>query len=101
MRRDALLAPLELSLMKEPQPRGQEGNAGCGLLYFWREWCLCSRLVVVFQEASHLVLIVQPRVEMLANGPGVPLAQAVVQSFVIGVVESLLLQRPFQVPVDL
>ena len=30
-----------------------------------------------------------------------PFAQAVVESFVVGVVEALLLQRPFQVPVDL
>ena len=38
---------------------------------------------------------------MLAHRPGVLLAQAVVQPLVVGVVEALLLQRPFHVPVDL
>ena len=31
---------------------------------------------------------------------GVTLAQAIVQPFVVGIVEALLLERPFQVPVD-
>ena len=39
--------------------------------------------------------------EMLAHRSGLPLTQAVVQPFVVGVIEPLLLQRPFQVPVDL
>src|SRR6476469_5738102 len=38
---------------------------------------------------------------MLAYGPGVALAQTIVQPFVVSVVETLLLHRPFQVPVDL
>ena len=59
------------------------------------------RLVVVFQEAGELVLIVEPGVKMLAHGPGVAVAQAVVEPLVVGVVEALLLQRPFQVPIDL
>ena len=56
------------------------------------------RLVVVFQEAGHLVLVIQSRAEVLAHRPGVPLAEPVVQPFVVGVIESLLLQRPFAGP---
>ena len=47
------------------------------------------------------VLVIPLRVEMLAHRPGVTLAEAVVQPFVVRVIESLLLQRPFQVPVGL
>jgi hypothetical protein len=63
-----------------------------------------SRLRAVrrgFPEAGQLVLVVEPGVKMLAHGPRVPFAEAVVQPLVVGVVESLLLQRPLQVPVDL
>ena len=70
-------------------------------MHFRREGCSRPRLVVVFHKAGQLVLIIEPRVEMLAHRPRVPLAQAVVEPFVVGVIESLLLQRPFQVPVDL
>src|SRR5215510_7864975 len=38
---------------------------------------------------------------MLAHLPGVTLAEAIVQSLVVGVIETLLLQCPFQVPVNL
>ena len=59
------------------------------------------RLVVVLEEAGQLVLIVEPGVKMLADGPGMAFAEAVVEPLVVGVVEALLLERPFQVPVDL
>src|SRR5262245_65184887 len=58
-------------------------------------------LVVVFQKARQPILVLQPGVEMLTHRPGLTIAQAIVQPFVIRVIESLLLQRPFQVPVDL
>ena len=56
---------------------------------------------MVLQKAGQLVLVVQPRVEMLAHWQGMSVAEAVVQPFVVGVIESLLQQGPFQVPVDL
>ena len=37
---------------------------------------------------------------MLAHGPGVVVAEAVVQPLVVGVVEPLLLHRPLEVPID-
>ena len=48
-----------------------------------------------------LVLIFELRLEMLAHRPGMTLAEAVVQPFVVGVIESLLLQCPLQIPVHL
>src|SRR6516164_8954134 len=38
---------------------------------------------------------------MFADRPGVPVAKAIVESFVVSVVESLSLEGPFEIPVDL
>ncbi len=38
---------------------------------------------------------------MLAHRPGMTLAQAVIQALVIGIIKPLLLEGPFQVPVNL
>ncbi len=56
---------------------------------------------MVFQEASQLVLVIEPRQEMLTHRTGVMLAQAIVEALVVGVVEALLLECPFEVPVNL
>jgi hypothetical protein len=78
MRRDPLHSRLELTLVKEPQARGEEGD-DCGrFMRPRREGCRGPRLVVVFQEAGQLILVVGVREEVLAYGPGVPLAEAVV-----------------------
>ena len=55
---------------------------------------------MVLQKAGQLVLVVQTRVEMLAHRQGMSVAEAVVQPFVVSIIESLLQQGPFQVPVD-
>ena len=68
----------------------------CGRKRRCRPW-----LVVVLQKAGKLILKVRARAEVLAHGPSVLLSQSVVQALVVGVVEALLLQRPFHVPVDL
>ena len=59
------------------------------------------RLVVVLEEAREVVLVVEIGPQVLAHRPRVPVAQAVVEPLVVGVVEALLLQRPLEVPVDL
>ena len=64
-------------------PAGREGRSGPGL-------------VVVFREPGELVLVVEPGVEVLAHRPRVALAPAVVEPLVVGVVEALLQQRPFE-----
>ena len=92
---------LELSLVEESQPGRQKRDDGRRLVHSGRERGGRPRLVVVLQEAGQLVLVIQPGVEVLAHRPRVSLAQAVVEPLVVGVVEPLLLQRPFQVPVDL
>ena len=95
------VAALELSLLEEAQARRQVRDDGRRLVDAGRERRRGPRLVVVLQEAGQPVLVIEPGQEVLAHRPGVPLAQAVVQPLVVGVVEPLLLQRPFEVPVDL
>src|SRR5215207_3659807 len=101
MRRDAILAPVKLSLVEKTHPRGQESNNCRRLMHVGRKCCGGSRLIMIFQKASELVLMIQPCVKMLTHGSGMTFAQAIVQPFVVSVIESLLLQRPFHVPVDL
>src|SRR6478736_7092201 len=57
-------------------------------------------LVVVFEEAGELVLIVETGVEMLADWASVMIAKTIVEPLVVGVIEALLLKRPFLVPID-
>ena len=56
---------------------------------------------MVFQEAGQFILVIKPRVEVLTDRPGMAFAETVVQSFVVRVVEALLLQCPFQIPINL
>src|SRR5712691_3358964 len=100
MWRDVFLAPPALSLVEEAQARGQEGDDGRGRMHARGEGRRRPWLVVVFEKARQLVLVIQPSVEMLTYRPGLPSAEAVVQPFVVGVIEALVLQRPFQIPVD-
>jgi hypothetical protein len=79
MGRDALPAPQELALVKEPQPGRQKRDDRRGIVDFRRERRSRPRLVVVFQEARQLVLLIEPGVEMLAHRPRMSLAQAVVE----------------------
>src|SRR5262249_25943355 len=101
MRGNAFLTPLELTLVEETQPWGQERDDGRGFMNSWRKRGGRPRLVVIFQKAGQLVLVIEPGVEMLTHRPGMSIAQAVVEPFVICVIEPLLLQPPFHVPLDL
>src|SRR5262249_27765760 len=99
VRRNALLASPKLPLVKEAQARGQEGDDGGGLMNPRRKSGGGPWLVVVLQEAGHPVLVIQPRVEMFADGPDVPVAEAGGEPLVVGVIETLVVQGPLQVPV--
>src|SRR6185503_3152839 len=57
-------------------------------------------LVVVFEEAGELVLIVESGKKMFAHGAGMAVAQAIVEPLVVGVIKPLLLESPFLIPID-
>src|SRR6516162_8034046 len=101
MGRNAFASPLGLSLVKEPQSWRQKGNNCRSLMNSQSEGHGCARFVVVFQEAGQFVLIGWVRPEMFADRPGLPAAKAIIESFVVSVIESLLLQGPFEIPIDL
>src|SRR4030095_3606334 len=57
MGRDAFLAPLELSLVKEAQPWEEKRNDRRGFVHFRRERRSRSRLLAGFPQAGELVLL--------------------------------------------
>src|SRR5262245_25447152 len=87
--------------MKETQARRQEREDRCCLVNAWRDGCRGAMPVAVLQEAGQTAPVVEPRPEVIADRPGVMLAQPIVESLVIGVIETLLLQGPFEIPVGL
>ena len=93
--------PFELTLLKEAQARRQIGDDRRCLVRLAGEGRGGARLVVIFEEAGELVLKVEAGHQMVADAPRMAVAQAVVEPLVVGVVEAQLLERPFQVPVDL
>ena len=90
--------PSNCPCWKNRRPGDEEGDDGGGLVDAGREGRGGPRLVVVLQEAGQLVLVVQPRAEVLAHRPGVPVAEPVVEPLVVGVVEPLLLQASIRGP---
>ena len=87
--------------MEESQSGRQVRDDGRRFVNVRRKRGRRSRLVVVLQEPSQLVLVIQPGSEVLADRAGVLLAQPVVQPLVVRVIETLLLHRPFEIPIDL
>src|SRR5262249_39419876 len=101
MRRDAFQLALELPLMEESQARREERDYSGGFVDLWRKRRGGPRLVVVLQKAGQLVLVVEAGAEMFTHRLGVALAETVIQSFVVCVVKALLVQCPFEIPIDL
>ena len=77
VRRNALPAALELTLVKEAQTGRQVGDDGRGFVHGARECGGRPRLVMILHEARELPLVVEPGVEMLPHRPGVTLAQPI------------------------
>ena len=50
-----------------------------------------ARFVMIFEETHELILIIHAGEKMLAHEPSMAVAQPILQAFVVGVVETLLL----------
>src|SRR5271155_3719889 len=98
---ELLPSAFELSVMEESQARAQKCEDGGRLMDLGRERGRRTRLIVILKKARRLALKLRIGAEMIAHGSRMPLAKPVVKPLVIGVVEALLLQSPFQVPVNL
>ncbi len=101
MDRNADARAFGLPLMEEPEA-GREKGDRCGRAVSWPGELRCgARLVVVFQEADQSVLVGQVGTQMVANHSRITAAQPVIQALVVAVIEALLLQGPFHVPIGL
>src|SRR5436190_22633174 len=78
VRRNALPATFELTLMEEPQPGRQVGDDGSRFVHAGRECGGCTRFVMILHEPRELALEVEPGVEMLPHRSRVTLAQSIV-----------------------
>src|SRR4051812_6799802 len=101
MRRHPHSRALELAVVKESHTRRECSNDGCGLMARPGKDGRRARLVVILEKARQPILVVESRFQMAANGAGIGMAQAIVQPLVVAVVEALLLQFPFVVPIGL
>ncbi len=101
MDRDADPLPLPLSLVKEAKSRREEGDRRGGTVDIRCQDCRGARLVMVFQEAGHAVLILLRASQMFADRARQAVHQAVVEFLVVGVIEALLLESPLHIPVNL
>src|SRR5437660_1428095 len=86
--------------MEEPQTWTQIGQYSGGPVGLRRKCCRCSWLIVVLKKPSRLLLKLSVRSEMVTHWPRVHVAEAIIESLVVRVVETLLLKCPFEVPVD-
>ena len=87
--------------MEEPKTWREIRNDGGRFMRSRPERGGRARFVMVLQEPREFVLKIEPGHEMLAHRRDGSLTQTVVQAFVIRVIKSLLLQPPFEVPIDL
>ena len=56
---------------------------------------------MVFEEARQSFLVVQSCLQVFTDRSRMAVAQPVVQAFVVGVIEALLLQHPLEIPIHL
>src|SRR6516225_11114843 len=60
-----------------------------------------ARLVVILEKAGELVLVIEAGEQVTADRSGMTVSQAVVKPLVVTIVEALLVQGPFEVPINL
>src|SRR5829696_7460791 len=87
--------------MEESRPHLRRGgDRRRSLLIGWERGCR-PRFIVILDKPHQLTLVGWVGLEMSAYRACTAMRQPVVQSFVVAVVKTELLQRPFRVPVRL
>src|ERR1700733_13373500 len=66
----------------------------------WEYRCRAG-LVMILQKPYEFALIIKTRIQMFADRSNVPGLEPVVQPFIVAIIEALLLQGPFQIPIYL
>src|SRR5690349_20190792 len=100
MHGNSYFASLELTLVEEAQTRHEEGRDSGRAMDILGEGRGGARLVVILEKSRRLALKVRIGAEMITHRPRCVVSQPVVKPLVVGVVKPLLLERPFEIPVD-
>ena len=92
---------LELPFVEElGAGEGEQGHRG-GTSLLCRKGRRCAGLVVILQETDEPVLVGHVGQQVQPHALGVAVLHPIVELLVVTVVESLLLERPFQIPIGL
>src|SRR5215472_2365925 len=92
---------VKFALMEKPQTGRQKADDRRRPMLRPGKFRCGAWLIVVFEKARELVLVVEAGKEMTPDRRGMPLSQPVIEPLVVAVVKALLLQSPFEVPINL
>ena len=91
MHRDANVRALELTLVEKAQARRQKGD-NCRRCVLWpRKLSRRARLVMVFEKARELVLIIEAGQQVVVDWSYRARLQPIIEPLVVTIVEALLL----------
>src|SRR5262249_21343108 len=99
--RDLFGSAFELAIVKKPQAWTQKGQNRSRAMNTRRKCGGCSWFVMIFQKTCRLLLEISVRQKMFTHRPRVLVAKTVIEPLVVGKIEALLLECPFQVPINL
>src|SRR4051812_26360934 len=91
---------VELPIMEKAQTGTQKSQYGCGAVLVRRKYSSRTGLIMILEETRRLHLELDVGTEVIAYGAGMPFAESIVEPLVVGVIKPLLLQCPFEIPID-
>src|SRR6185436_18302163 len=94
------LPTLHLTFLQKAQTRHKESDYCRRTMHLDRESSGGARLVMIFDEARGVVLIFRVGLKVFAYGQRSPGVEPIVETFIVGEIEPVLLQTPLQVPID-
>src|SRR5579871_832497 len=100
MRRQTGAGAVELPILKEALSGREIGDDGSGLISGPGKGRCSPGFVVVFEEPCQPVLLFEACPEMYANFAWIPIPKAIGEALVVAVVETLLVQLMFEIPVS-
>ena len=93
------MSALKLALVKQHRSRQGHAHDGCCAMFLWRECCGGSGFVMILEKAYQATVVSRITLQMLPYRLDLSMFQPVIQPLIVAIVESLLLQFPFEIPV--
>src|SRR6476646_2553278 len=87
--------------MEEPQSWTKKRQHRGGAMLVDRKHGSCPGFIVILQKARRSPLELHISTEVIPHCAGMPVAETVVEPLVVCVIEALLLQSPFEIPIHL